>query len=666
MASTAPTASRSGTDVRPHAAASVHSRALSIRLFEEKLLALFSAGKLSGTVHTCIGQELAAVAIADALREGDWIFSNHRCHGHYLAWTDDVRGLLAEIMGLPSGICAGRGGSQHICSGRFLSNGVQGGGVPIAAGCAAALRIENAGGIAVAFIGDGTLGQGIVYETLNLASKWSLPLLIVLEKNGYAQSTSTTTTIAGSIRGRFEAFGVKFFEGDIWNEDALFSTAKAAADYVRTAQAPAAICIECFRLKAHSKGDDNRAPELIAEYTARDPLHRFEAESPAEFERLRAEGDARLDATLAAIESAPEPAKVDAEIPAPRAANWQAVTLAPDVPAERERPRVLERIRDGLRHLLTTDSRVVLFGEDVEDPYGGAFKVTKGLSDQFGARVRNTPISEAAITGLGNGIALAGLRPFVEIMFGDFITLAADQIINQASKFAYMYAGQVSVPVVFRAAMGGKRGYGATHSQSLEKHFFGTPGLHILALNAVCDPALLLTRIHALLTEPCLLIENKLLYGFSVRQQAADGRTWLEDGADFPTLKLDAHGRGDVTVVTYGGMLDEVEEAVRVAFEEDEIISEVLVPTRLFPLDLGPIADSVARTGRLLVVEEGQGFAGFGAEVIAQCTQRLGGKLHAARVAAAPHPIPCSRELEKSALPGTAEVHAALQQLVQS
>jgi len=251
-------------------------------------------------------------------------------------------------------------------------------------------------------------------------------------------------------------------------------------------------------------------------------------------------------------------------------------------------------------------------------------------------------------------------------MFGDFITLAADQIINQASKFAYMYAGQVSVPVVYRAAMGGKRGYGATHSQSLEKHFFGTPGLHVVALNAVCDPALLLARIHERLNEPCLLIENKLLYGFSVRAQAADGRGWLEDGADFPTLKLDAHGRGDVTVVTYGGMLDEVEEAVRLAFEEHEIIAEVLVPTRLYPLDLAPIVESVARTRRLLVVEEGQGFAGFGAEVLAQCAERLGGKLHAARVAAAAHPIPCSRELEKSALPGAAEVLVALQEVMKS
>ncbi len=641
-------------------------RAVLIRLFEEKLLSLFSEGRLSGTVHTCIGQEMTAVAVAAALLEGDWIFSNHRCHGHYLAWTDDVRGLLGEIMGLPAGICEGRGGSQHICRGRFLSNGVQGGGVPIAAGCAAALKIEAAGGIAVAFIGDGTLGQGVVYETLNLASKWSLPLLIVLEKNNYAQSTATETTIAGSIRGRFEAFGVRYSEGDIWEREALFTTVREAAEYVRRERRPAAVCIECFRLKAHSKGDDNRTLELIAEFIARDPIYLFEEQFPEAYSRMREEGENRLRVALAELELAPQAALPP--IPLPKSAPaWKPVALDPEISSAHTQPRVLERVREGLRHLLATDAKVILLGEDMEDPYGGAFKASKGLSTDFPGRVRNTPISEAAITGLGNGLALAGLRPVVEIMFGDFITLAADQIINQASKFAYMYAGQVAVPVIIRASMGGKRGYGATHSQCLEKHFFGTPGLNIVALNSVCDPALLLHRIHQHLNEPCLLIENKLLYGMSVHPQSPDGRVWMADGADFPTLKLAAPGRASITVVTYGGMVDEVEEATRLAFEDDEIVAEVIVPTRVFPLDVTAILESVGRTGRLLVVEEGQGFAGFGAEVLATCTERLPGvALRAARVCAEPHPIPCSRELEKHALPGTGEVLRALRDLAQA
>ena len=645
-------------------------QAILIRHFEEKLLTLFSEGKLHGTVHTCIGQELSALAVAEHLEDGDWVFSNHRCHGHYLAWNGDVKGLLAEIMGKPSGICAGRGGSQHIYRDQFLSNGVQGGGVPIAAGCALALAQGKDGrSLAVAFIGDGTLGQGIVYETLNLARLWEIPLLIVLEHNGYAQSTNTTNTIAGGIRQRFEAFGVKFWEGTIWRQEELFANARAATEYVRNERAPAALCIQSYRLKAHSKGDDNRARAEVDSYLDRDPLQIFEHKFPDISQKFRQECESNIQEILASFEAqaAASPA-APTNVPSctsAAATTWRPGSLAARIGETTGLPRVQERLRVGLRTLMARDERVRLIGEDIEDPYGGAFKISKGLSTEFPGRVRNTPISEAAIAGFGNGLALAGLRPIVEIMFGDFITLAADQLINQASKFAYMYAGQVSVPVIIRTPMGGKRGYGATHSQSLEKHFFGTPGLHIAAVNAVSDPALLLERIHEHLNEPCLLIENKLLYGVPVRTTASDGRLWLENVAPFPTLKLDADGKGDVTVVTYGGMVEEVEEAVRRAFVENEIVSEVLVPTMIFPLDLAPILESVARTGRLVVVEEGQGFAGFGAEVIASCAERLPeAALRSARVHAEPHPIPCSRDLEKDALPAAAQVLDAIRKVV--
>jgi 2-oxoisovalerate dehydrogenase E1 component len=314
---------------------------------------------------------------------------------------------------------------------------------------------------------------------------------------------------------------------------------------------------------------------------------------------------------------------------------------------------------------LVKDEKVVLLGEDVMDPYGGAFKVTKGLSTEFPARVLNTPISEAAIVGFGNGLAVAGLRPIVEIMFGDFLALAADQIINQASKFSYVYNCQLNMPIIIRTPMGGKRSYGATHSQSLERHFFGTPGLSIVAVNSIFDPVLLLQRIHAHLLSPCLLVENKQLYTVQLHQTAADGRRWVENGQALPTLKLAVAGPADLTIVAYGGMIDDVEVAVKNAFVEAEIIVEVLAPTIIYPFDIAPIAESVAKTGRLLVVEEGQGFAGFGAEVIAACAERLQDQSFvAARVCAAPHPIPCSRELEKEALPGAAAVRKGIQDLL--
>src|SRR3954471_8634161 len=169
--------------------ARLYRRMRFIRRFEETLLALFEEGLLNGTTHACIGQEADAGGLVDDLREGDHLFSNHRCHGHFLAWTGDAFGLLAEIMGKPAGLCAGIGGSQHICAPGFKSNGVQGGIVPAAAGIALAEQLRGSDALSVVFLGDGTLGEGVVYETLNLAALWKLPLLVVLEDNGWAQST---------------------------------------------------------------------------------------------------------------------------------------------------------------------------------------------------------------------------------------------------------------------------------------------------------------------------------------------------------------------------------------------------------------------------------------------------------------------------------------------
>ena len=168
--------------------ASAFHRAYLVRVVEQELLNLFAAGRLSGTTHTCIGQEMSAVALAAALDRGkDTVVSNHRCHGHYLAWADDPDGLLAEVMGKATGVCGGLGGSQHLSARGFFSNGIQGGIVPVAAGLAYAQKLAESGGIVAVCIGDGTLGEGVVYEALNMAAKWSLPLLVVLENNLYAQ-----------------------------------------------------------------------------------------------------------------------------------------------------------------------------------------------------------------------------------------------------------------------------------------------------------------------------------------------------------------------------------------------------------------------------------------------------------------------------------------------
>jgi len=267
-----------------------------VRRFEERLLELFETGVLNGTTHACIGQEADCIAVMEQLREADHVFSNHRCHGHYLARTGDARGLLAEIMGRPDGVCAGIGGSQHLAAPGFKSNGVQGGIVPAAAGIALAHELSGSDAISVVFIGDGTLGEGIVYESLNLASLWQLPLLIVLEDNAWSQSTPTSMNLAGSMSGRFEAFGIAVEEIDSTDVLEIAPVAARAVARVREQRMPCALIIHTYRLCHHSKNDDNRPREEVEARWTLDPL-------VVHGRRLEPDGIARIDAEVtAAIE----------------------------------------------------------------------------------------------------------------------------------------------------------------------------------------------------------------------------------------------------------------------------------------------------------------------------------------------------------------------------
>ena len=251
----------------------LYERMYFIRRFEETLLDLFSAGKLAGTTHTYIGQEAnAAGIIAHLDPERDVVFSNHRCHGHYLAFTDDAYGLLCEVMGKADGVCGGKGGSQHLCNGNFYSNGVLGSIVPVATGIALAERERGAGAVTLSFLGDGTLGQGVVYESLNLASLWDLPILFVVENNFYAQSTPSTLQIAGEIAARAEAFGIETAHLDTTDVEEVGREAARIVERVRARSRPFFLVIDTYRFSPHSKGDDNRDQAEIEQRRRRDPL----------------------------------------------------------------------------------------------------------------------------------------------------------------------------------------------------------------------------------------------------------------------------------------------------------------------------------------------------------------------------------------------------------
>ena len=243
-----------------------------IRYFEETLLRLFDENLLTGTTHCCIGQEANAVGVIAHLNRDDHVFSNHRCHGHYLAHTKDIVGLFAEIMGLPQGVCAGIGGSQHLCSQYFKSNGIQGGIVPAAVGIGLSYKLKQSDQISVVFIGDGTLGQGIVYESLNMASLWEVPILFVVENNFWAQSSPLEASLAGDIAKRFCSFNIETRCIDTTDVCVVSEAASKAVAYVKTNRHPFALIINTYRLCHHSKNDDFRPAEEIAQRKAQDPL----------------------------------------------------------------------------------------------------------------------------------------------------------------------------------------------------------------------------------------------------------------------------------------------------------------------------------------------------------------------------------------------------------
>jgi 2-oxoisovalerate dehydrogenase E1 component len=644
-----------------------------IRAFEQRLLDLFSQGLLVGTTHTCIGQEANAVGVCAALQAEDIVVSNHRGHGHFIAATGLVDELMAEVMGRATGVCGGWGGSQHLCvPRRFYSNGIQGGIVPLALGLALAEKRRGSNLVSV-FVGDGTFGEGALHEALNIAAVRSAPLLMVVEDNGIAQTTPTERTMAGSIAARTEALGIRTSVLTYPTVDEVYECTAAAAAYVRSdAGGPAVIVIKSARLGPHSKGDDTRDEAFVEALKTRDPLVRTGESLPASV-RDQAWLDAkfRVDLAYERARKAPEPVLPETEPSA--TAEFQQPSVQHAATArhldELSGKTMRELLNGALHQLMAADKQLHVIGEDIVDPYGGAFKVTAGLSTKFPARVFEMPISEQAIVGLAGGMAMRGTPVIAEIMFGDFLCLAMDQLVNHLSRYRPMYNDQVRVPVIVRTPMGGRRGYGPTHSQTLDARFLGIGGLTVLAPSPLHPiPELLFAALST--GNPTLLIENKWAYGYRVQAKPgamvgdffvhksgpADG-SWL-------SLSLTAFADEAVTLMCYGGMVPIVMEAAEKLLLEHEISARIVAPSKLSPFDKDGLLALCSADRPLLVVEEGAAAFGFGAEVlanvaIARSNQRV------ARLGATGPVIGAAHSLENASLPTSRSIIQAVQKLLQ-
>ena len=618
---------------------SMIEEALRIRLVEEAFLQLFSEGRMNGTVHTCIGQEFSAVTVCNLLNHCDWVTSNHRCHGHFIAKTGNWKGLIDELLGLKSGVCGGIGSSQHLYEKGFLSNGVQGSLLPVGTGLALHKKLSESEGIIVSFLGEGTLGEGVLYESLNLASLYDVPQLFICENNFYSQSTPQGNSIAGSITKRADSFGIRTFESNTWESTDLLEVMKEAIKYSRKGH-PAFVNIQTYRLNAHSKGDDDRDQSEIDYFKSLDPLNLL---LKSEFwskkrEKIKQEIDNYIQDVLK-IKMEKEEYCFDQ---LPRKKDYSLIEV------KNEKTRMVQALNRAYSESLSDGSFFI--GEDIVDPYGGAFKVTKGFSSNYPNQVLTSSISEAGMVGVSIGMALMGTQSYTEIMFGDFATLAFDQLLNNASKMHHMYNFQVDVPLRIRTPMGGKRGYGPTHSQSLEKFFVGIDNVLTIAMSSLHNPVSSIRELNNIQC-PAFIVENKLDYG-KILWQGNDLYKLYKQDKPFGGLILSPNDYDpEITLVSYGETARHIADNLNYLFEETDKFVEIICLTMLHPMDLSLVESSINKTEKLIVIEDGSVNFGIGSEVLSKILE--GGKKlkYARRIGSEPYPIPSTSELELEVLP---------------
>ncbi|HVW79380.1 MAG TPA: dehydrogenase E1 component subunit alpha/beta [Mycobacteriales bacterium] len=642
----------------------LHRRMLVVRGFEERVAALYRDGEVPGFVHLSIGQEASAVGACWPLRTDDVITSTHRGHGHCLAKGLDPLGMFAELMAKDGGTNRGRGGSMHIADPRlgiFGANGIVAAGLPIAGGAALAAQLRGNGSVAVAFFGDGAVAQGAFHEAVNLAAVWRLPVIFCCENNGYAEFSSAASQHVATLEQRAAGYGVRYAGVDGTDVVAVAEAMAAVVDRARAGEGPVILEAATHRWHGHYEGDPQRyrTAEEIEALAEHDPivLHRRRlldaGVSEADIAAVEQAVAEELDAALASARELSEP-------PAASLHDYVVVSRA-----DRDEPapppgdaavfRTMDAIRTALEIELETDERVFVAGIDVGGG-GNVFGLTRGLRDRFGDRVRDTPISETAIMGLGVGAAMAGMRPVVELMYVDFLGVCLDQLLNQAAKLPFMTGGAAAMALTVRTQFGAGRSSGSQHSQSLEALLAHIPGLSVVMPSTPSDTYGLL-RAAIQDPNPVVFIENRLLYGRKGPQPSPDHV--------LPIGKASVVRSGtDVTVVSVSRMVHEALAAAE-AVAADGVSVEVIDLRTVAPLDMPTVLESVAKTNRLLIAHEAVVPFGIGAEIAATVARDALDQLDAPieRIGAASTPPPYAPSLERAWLPDRENIAAALRRL---
>ncbi|MGG9963844.1 alpha-ketoacid dehydrogenase subunit alpha/beta [Ferruginibacter sp. SUN106] len=631
------------------------------RMIEEKMLVLLRQGKISKW-FSGIGQEAISVGVTQALQQDEWIMPLHRNLGVFTGRNMPLSKLFMQWQGNKDGYSKGRersfhfGSKQHHICGMISHLGPQ---LAIADGVALAHKLKNEDKVSLAFSGDGGTSEGDFHEALNTAAVWDLPVIFVIENNGYGLSTPVNEQYrCFSLVDKAKGYGMEGIRIDGNNLLEVYDTIKGVRDYCISNQKPYLIECMTFRMRGHEEASGVKyvPPELFDLWAKKDPVKNFEQflidenilaaetiETIKNETRLHIENELEIayNAKPMVVDTEEELKDVYASSMVSRESSVKQYTYgvsSHDSRLTTHDKRFVDGIKEGLYQSMQKHSNLILMGQDIAE-YGGAFKITEGFVHEFGKeRVRNTPLCESAIVGAALGLSLEGYKSMMEMQFADFVTVGFNQIINNLAKIHYRW-GQ-NADVVIRMPTGGGVGAGPFHSQSNEAWFVHTPGLKVVYPSTPMDAkGLLIAAIND--PNPVLYFEHKALYR-SVSGNVPEEYYEVEIGK----ARTVQHG-DDITIITYGAG---VHWAMDYAGKHPGISIEILDLRTLLPLDYDAIEEAVAATGKVLILHEDSLTGGIGGEIAAwvaeNCFQYLDAPVM--RCASLDTPIPFNLELEKN------------------
>ncbi|MBN1553628.1 MAG: dehydrogenase [Phycisphaerae bacterium] len=623
-----------------------------VRRFEETVQELYRDSRLPGFVHMYVGEEASAVGVCAHLRRDDWVASTHRGDGHALAKGVPAKNLLAELNGRADGPGGGRGGSMHVIApeaGLLGTNGIVAAGAPLATGAALSAKLRGTDNVAVAFFGDGASNHGAVLESINFAGARKLPVVFVCENNLYATSTPiSVATVETDIYQRAVGLGVSGQAVEGYDVLAVWQAAKDAVDRARRGEGPTFLELKTYRLCGHGEGEPiaghYRTMDEVESWRKRDAVRAFRSlllkEKIATAGELNAVEESVRKEVAEAVEFAEASPHPD---PATLHDYLLATPLNPPTPAvttsATKTQNWIEAVRDGIAEEMRRDPNIVYLGEGVGER-GGCFAHTKNLWQEFGGeRVIDTPISELAFTGASVGASATGCRAIADLMFADFLFEAGSQIVHQATKLRYLSNGKVSVPMVLRAPIGVVKNSGAHHSGAYYSMWSHVPGLIVAVPSTPADAkGMMKNALRA--SDPVLFMEHKVL--FSTKGDVPDGDALVP----FGKARIVREG-ADMTLVACSLMVHRCLEAAEL-LQGRCISCEVIDLRTIMPLDVDTVAASLAKTHRLLIVDEDWAPFGVGAELTAAMMELAFDELDApiGRLNFEPVPYPFATVLE--------------------